>query len=42
VTAACVSLFQPAVAQLQTGETLAVVTTDAGPVRGYVHNKIIT
>jgi hypothetical protein len=31
-----------AFAQLQTGENLGVTTTDAGKVRGYVHNTIYT
>jgi len=29
-------------AQLQTGENVAVTNTDAGKVRGYIHNKIYT
>jgi para-nitrobenzyl esterase len=29
-------------AQIQTGENVAVTSTDAGKVRGYVHNKIYT
>ena len=31
-----------ATAQLQTGENVAVTNTDAGKVRGYVHNNIYT
>src|ERR1700704_6436435 len=31
-----------AMAQLQTGENVAVTNTDAGKVRGYVHNSIYT
>lgn len=31
-----------AAAQLQTGENIAVTSTDAGQVRGYVHNSIYT
>src|SRR3954471_10533908 len=29
-------------AQLQTGENIAVTNTDAGKVRGYIHNTIYT
>src|SRR5215831_4878396 len=29
-------------AQLQTGENIAVTSTDAGKVRGYIHNAIYT
>src|SRR5437870_1325986 len=29
-------------AQLQTGENIAVSSTDAGKVRGYIHNNIYT
>lgn len=36
----CLSLF--ASAQLQTGENVAVTNTDAGKVRGYIHNGIYT
>jgi para-nitrobenzyl esterase len=36
----CMSLF--ATAQLQTGENVAVTNTDAGKIRGYIHNKVYT
>jgi para-nitrobenzyl esterase len=36
----CLSLS--AKAQLQTGENVAVTATDAGKVRGYIHNGILT
>ncbi len=36
----CLSLF--ATAQLQTGENVAVTNTDAGKIRGYIHNKVYT
>lgn len=39
LTALC---FGTSVAQLQTGEKVAVTNTDAGQVRGYVSNKIFT
>jgi len=29
-------------AQLQTGENVAVTSTDAGKVRGYIHDNIYT
>lgn len=32
----------PVIAQLQTGENIAVTNTDAGKVRGYIHNSIFT
>jgi para-nitrobenzyl esterase len=35
-------LFNVAFAQLQTGKDVAVTNTDAGKVRGYVHNSIYT
>jgi para-nitrobenzyl esterase len=35
-------VIQPAQAQIQTGENVAVTNTDAGKVRGYVHNSIFT
>jgi hypothetical protein len=35
-------LFMVASAQLQTGENIAVTNTDAGKVRGYIHNSIYT
>jgi para-nitrobenzyl esterase len=34
--------FMVASAQLQTGENIAVTNTDAGKVRGYIHNSIYT
>ena len=34
--------FQLVQAQLQTGENVAVTNTDAGKVRGYIHNSIYT
>jgi para-nitrobenzyl esterase len=34
--------FQLVQAQLQTGENVAVTKTDAGKVRGYIHNSIYT
>lgn len=40
LAALCSCLF--ASAQLQTGENVAVTSTDAGQVRGYVHNSIYT
>src|ERR1700751_6396361 len=39
---ATLCLFTIANAQLQTGENVAVTNTDAGKVRGYVHNSIYT
>jgi para-nitrobenzyl esterase len=36
------SAFQLVQAQLQTGEDVAVTTTDAGKVRGYIHNSVYT
>src|SRR5947208_12730511 len=38
--AAIVGTCLCASAQLQTGENVAVATTDAGKVRGYIHNNI--
>jgi para-nitrobenzyl esterase len=38
---AYLSIFT-ASAQLQTGENIAVTSTDAGKVRGYIHNDIFT
>src|SRR3982751_1801161 len=38
----CLNINQAATAQLQTGENIAVANTDAGKVRGYVHNSIYT
>jgi len=38
----CCLLFQTADAQLQTGENVAVTSTDAGKVRGYINNGIFT
>jgi para-nitrobenzyl esterase len=35
-------LSQMAVAQIQTGESVAVANTDAGKVRGYIHSTIYT
>lgn len=40
LAAICFCLF--AAAQLETGENIAVTTTEAGKVRGYVHNSIYT
>ena len=37
-----VTICAGAIAQLQTGENIAVTNTDAGKVRGYVHNSIYT
>jgi para-nitrobenzyl esterase len=34
--------LQSTIAQVQTGENVAVTTTDAGKVRGYIHNSIFT
>jgi para-nitrobenzyl esterase len=42
LVATAFGLLQPVVAQLQTGETVAVTTTTDGPVRGYVHNAVFT
>ncbi len=39
---AIISTSKFASAQLQTGENVAVTTTDAGKVRGYIHNNIYT
>src|SRR6187402_2356743 len=39
---ACGLWQQSATAQLQTGENVAVTNTDAGKVRGYIHNSIYT
>lgn len=39
---AILCVFQVAQAQLQTGENVAVTSTDAGKVRGYIHNSIYT
>lgn len=39
---ACLSISFFAIAQLQTGENVAVTNTDAGKVRGYIHNTIYT
>lgn len=39
---ACTCLVQVAVSQIQTGENVAVTSTDAGKVRGYIHNAIFT
>lgn len=39
---AVVCFSQVTFAQLQTGETTAVANTDAGKVRGYIHNSIYT
>ncbi len=39
---AILCIFQVAQAQLQTGENVAVTNTDAGKVRGYIHNSIYT
>lgn len=36
------SISQPTQAQVQTGENVAVTNTDAGKVRGYIHNGIFT
>ncbi len=36
------SISLVATAQLQTGENIAVTNTDAGKVRGYIHNSIYT
>jgi para-nitrobenzyl esterase len=33
-------LYSFAFSQLQTGENLAVTNTDAGKVKGYIHNSI--
>src|ERR1700730_15845372 len=35
-------IYNIALAQLQTGENVAVTSTDAGKVRGYIHNSIYT
>ena len=40
--ASCCLLIQTADAQLQTGENVGVTTTDAGKVRGYINNGIVT
>lgn len=40
LAALCIGIF--ASAQLQTGENVAVTSTDAGKVRGYIHNSIYT
>src|SRR6478752_3654515 len=37
---ATICLFIVASAQLQTGQNVAVTNTDAGKVRGYIHNSI--
>jgi para-nitrobenzyl esterase len=37
-----ISICLAAIAQLQTGENVAVTNTDAGKVRGYVHNSVYT
>src|SRR5258708_10804552 len=37
-----VSICTAVNAQLQTGENVAVTNTDAGKVRGYIHNNIYT
>ncbi len=42
MVAVCSCLLSPVLAQLQTGEAIAVTNTDAGPVRGYVHQGIYT
>src|SRR6187551_3807188 len=36
------SIYSTVNAQLQTGESIAVTNTDAGKVRGYIHNSIFT
>lgn len=38
----CCLLIQTADAQLQTGENVGVTATDAGKVRGYINNGIVT
>lgn len=38
----CFLALQISFAQLQTGENIAVTNTDAGKVRGYIHNGIYT
>ncbi|HXB45734.1 MAG TPA: carboxylesterase family protein, partial [Puia sp.] len=38
----CSFICFTATAQLQTGENIAVANTDAGKVRGYIHNSIYT
>jgi len=38
----CCLFFQTADAQLQTGENVGVTSTDAGKVRGYINNGIVT
>src|SRR6478672_13256706 len=38
----CVCGILTVTAQLQTGENVAVTNTDAGKVRGYIHNSIYT
>lgn len=38
----CLSISILSIAQLQTGENVAVTNTDAGKVRGYIHNTIYT
>lgn len=40
--ASCCLFFQTADAQLQTGENVGVTSTDAGKVRGYINNGIVT
>lgn len=40
--ASCCLLIQTAEAQLQTGENVGVTATDAGKVRGYINNGIVT
>lgn len=44
ITSLCffLSIYATVNAQLQTGENIAVTSTDAGKVRGYVHNTIFT
>jgi para-nitrobenzyl esterase len=39
---AILGAFQLVQAQLQTGEDIAVTSTDAGKVRGYIHNSVYT
>src|SRR6478672_898439 len=38
----CICGILTVTAQLQTGENVAVTNTDAGKVRGYIHNNIYT
>jgi para-nitrobenzyl esterase len=39
---AIIGLGQSASAQMKTGEIVAVTSTEAGKVRGYIHNSVFT